>query len=43
MLLPYSTLIGTLDITDLLLSYSMIVLALHSTIILIITPKSSNP
>ena len=40
LLLSYSISIGTLGSSDLLLSYSMITLALHNTIILIITPKS---
>ena len=51
LLLSYSISIGTLGSSDLLLSYSMITLALHNTIILIITlnlsvfqpyPKSLN-
>ena len=43
LLLSYSISSGELGSPDLLLSYSMITLALHNTIILIITHKSFNP
>ena len=42
MLLSYYILSGALESFDLLQSYSMITVALHNTIILIITPKSFN-
>ena len=43
MLFSYSTSSGALESTDLLLSCSVITLALHITIILIITLTSFNP